>query len=838
MKTSLKNRKTAVSLLFAFFALLYQVHGQCPQLVWADEFNGTSLDATKWTPQIGNGCDIGLCGWGNNELQYYTDKSTNLSVSDGYLVITARKERIRSNEYTSARIRSIHKGDFTYGRMEARMKLSTGKGLWPAFWMMPTDDVYGGWPQSGEIDIMESIGSTPNTVHGTLHYGDPYPNNKSTGNKYLLPTGNFNDDFHIFAIEWEPNQIRWYVDGILYSTKTDQDLSPYRWPFDQRFHFILNLAVGGNWPGNPDATTVFPHSIYVDYVRVYAARFPYVNGPDLVEANQTGITYSVDPIQGATYSWSVPAGATIASGQGTSSISVNWGTTEGKVTVRITQSCGAYDYSKNVYIKPPVTYGFTFENFEDQRNITYVTSTGVLTQAVNNPSPAGINTSPKVGKYDRNSSQQYDVLSYAVSLITDATQYSARKKRFFLDVNTNAPPNTLIYIQLENSSTATSSNFPTGRHSRYVAYTSKQNEWERLEFDLDAILDTSVPASGVDRIIFLFASNSFTGHTYYFDNFDSYNVGTIGGDTEAPTAPTNLTSTGKTSTSVSLSWTASTDNVGVTGYDVFTNGNLAGSTTNTSFTVTSLTPSTTYHFTVKAKDAAGNISPASNTLSITTDAQQYIKIEAENYTAMKGVTVVTCLDEGGGLNVASIDNRDYVEYSVTIPTAGTYRVDFRVASSVSTGKFDLKRGNTVLASLTVPNTGGSQVWQTISANANLNAGTQTLRVLATATGFSMNWLGFVMVTSGGRVAEVVPEEAYTTSTLALFPNPAIDVVHLRAHANETIEEVLVFSGAALYKKVTPRQANLELQVSTWPRGLYIFKVRTESTVSVKKIMIQ
>jgi len=193
---------------------------QCPQIIWQDEFDGTTLDLSKWSYQTGDGCDISpdLCGWGNNELQWY--QSQNAEVSDGTLKITAKRENSNGRNYTSARLRTIDQGDWTYGRFEARIKLPTGRGLWPAFWMLPTDEVYGGWPQSGEIDIMELIGSEPATVHGTIHFGQPWPNNRQSGESYKLHTGQFADDFHEFAVEWEPGEIRWYVDGYLYSSKT------------------------------------------------------------------------------------------------------------------------------------------------------------------------------------------------------------------------------------------------------------------------------------------------------------------------------------------------------------------------------------------------------------------------------------------------------------------------------------------------------------------------------------------------------------------------------------------------------------------------------------------
>lgn len=238
-------------------------------LVWSDEFEGTVLNGAKWSVQTGDGCDQSLCGWGNNELQWY--QAANVSLGGGLLTITARAEPAGGRAYTSARIRTAGKGDWTYGRVEVRARLPLGRGLWPAIWMLPTDGVYGGWAASGEMDIMELVGHEPARVHGTLHYGGPAPANVFSGDSYDLPSGTFADDFHVFAMEWEEGEIRWYVDGNHYQTQTQwySSAAPFPAPFDQRFHLIMNVAVGGNWPGNPDAGTVFPQTLEVDYVRVY-----------------------------------------------------------------------------------------------------------------------------------------------------------------------------------------------------------------------------------------------------------------------------------------------------------------------------------------------------------------------------------------------------------------------------------------------------------------------------------------------------------------------------------------------------------------------------------------
>ncbi|MBT8144546.1 MAG: family 16 glycosylhydrolase, partial [Gammaproteobacteria bacterium] len=238
-------------------------------LVWEDQFDGTQLDLDKWEPMIGNGQAYGIPGWGNNELQYY--RSENATVADGKLTITAKAETYLGYAYTSARLRTLGMGDFRYGRFEMRAKLPPGQGLWPAFWMLPTDNAYGTWAASGEIDIMEMVGNEPNTIHGSLHYGGAAPDNQYTTASYNLPGDS--GDYHVYAVEWDVDQFRWYVDGVLYGTRSwwFSTGGAFPAPFDQPFHLLLNLAVGGNWPGSPDGSTMFPAEFVVDYVRVYQA---------------------------------------------------------------------------------------------------------------------------------------------------------------------------------------------------------------------------------------------------------------------------------------------------------------------------------------------------------------------------------------------------------------------------------------------------------------------------------------------------------------------------------------------------------------------------------------
>jgi len=264
-------------------------------LVWNDEFNGKDVDESKW------GWEQNCWGGGNNELQCYTDRYKNSFVEDGKLIIRAHKETFRglaNNEesgntekrtlpYTSARLRTKGKGDWKYGRIEVRAKLPAGQGIWPAIWMLPTDFKYGIWAASGEIDIIEMVSQPVDKknkeVHGTIHYGKEWPNNVFSGVSYTFEKSDPTTEFHTYAIEWADGEMRWYIDDHHYASQyasgwysqiKNADDGWYNVegsaPFNERFHLLLNVAVGGNWPGAPDETTKFPVQMEVDYVRVYS----------------------------------------------------------------------------------------------------------------------------------------------------------------------------------------------------------------------------------------------------------------------------------------------------------------------------------------------------------------------------------------------------------------------------------------------------------------------------------------------------------------------------------------------------------------------------------------
>ena len=248
-------------------------------LVWSDEFNGASLDTNHWTFDVGNGYlsdGQWIPGWGNNELEDYTSRTQNVYVADGVLHLTARKEARAGFSYTSGRVKTLGLFSKKYGRFEFRAKLPQGQGYWPALWLLPDYPVfprgqYGNWAASGEIDVMENRGSDPTVVQGTIFYGGEWPGQGSSTQSYTLPSGGQATDFHTYLLEWSTNSLRWYVDGQLYETQTSwwSSGAAYPAPFDQPFYIIMNLAVGGDYGGNPNAGTVFPGEVQVDYVRVY-----------------------------------------------------------------------------------------------------------------------------------------------------------------------------------------------------------------------------------------------------------------------------------------------------------------------------------------------------------------------------------------------------------------------------------------------------------------------------------------------------------------------------------------------------------------------------------------
>ena len=480
----------------------------CQTLVWSDEFEGLSVDFTNnWEAQIGDGCAEGICGWGNNELQYY--KAENATVSDGTLKITAKRERVRAYEYTSARLRTMNmpsSGEWQHGRFEARIKLPEGAGLWPAFWMLPSNtDV--GWPMSGEIDIMESTGQASMMAWGHLHYGEPWPDNSWTGGGILSQPDKWSDGFHTYAMEWEPNEMRWYVDDVLYLTLTPDDLgNPDWWTFEEyEYHFLINVAVGGSL-GGPVDDSIFPVSMEVDYVRVYDVGQPAVDGPNIVGPTEVA-TYSVIGNSGNTsYSWSVPEGATLSGSGDTVQVDFT-GASSGNVAVEVSDSCGTHELSVPVFVEPDHPIETVWDDYAGNQELTYTTITG------------DFHVDDGLLIYTRNADERWDVIIADTQAIPDADPYIRGDKAFIMDLyNTDSSlVGKEILVQLEDSGTATENNYPSGRHSKYVAHVEHADGWQRLRFRLQERIDGMTGDASINQVVFLIDPDNYTGDTYVFD---------------------------------------------------------------------------------------------------------------------------------------------------------------------------------------------------------------------------------------------------------------------------------------------------------------------------------
>lgn len=810
---TIKRLKNYAFFIFALFGF-QQTFSQCPTIVWQDEFDGTTLDQTKWSYQIGDGCDQSLCGWGNNELQSYQEG--NVVVSNGSLKITAKKERIRGTQYTSGRLTSKGKGDFTYGRFEASIKLPAGDGLWPAFWMLSTDEQYGSWPQSGEIDIMEYVASTPDEILGYIHYGDLYPNNQSQGNSIKLKNDVFYNDFHEFAVEWEPGEIRWFMDGILYSTKTPEDISPANWPFDKDFHFLLNVAVGGNLGGDV-VDNMLPATMEVDYVRVYDNFKPYVIGDMTVANQETGVGFSLGNVaSNVNVTWNVPTGATVVNGQGSNSILVDFGTESGLVSASFNDGCTSQSLSLPVEVELPYIKSFSFENFDEPSTITFVSSSGTLTE-VSNPGSNAVNSSSVSGKYVRNSQSQYDLIKYSVTDITDASSYVLKDKKFYMDVYSNAPIGTEIILQLETAD-ATASNFPVGRHSRYSAAIKENNSWHRLEFNLLDEPDPSALDTAVETMYLLFNSDTFTSDTYYYDNLDSYNVdnGTVSNQSPAITISNPIEGESFASGStISITADATDADGTVNEVEFFVNGSSIGTDNSFPFTIDWQVIQGISQITAIATDnsAASTTSQAVSITGTSTGSPSSVYVSS---------IITGTADAGKGSK--------FGKATVTILNDLGQPVANATVSGVFSGSFN-NQGSATTAS------DGTAIIQTqVSAKGTITVEFCVNNVVHPTLSYNSGD-NVISCTSGAQKSS--SRDFYTKESLKevnediaikflITPNPSRNFVQFSTEGLEDINGLYIYdmSGKLMLQKFKVSKSG-ELDISSFPKGVYLVKIQDE-----------
>ncbi len=486
MQTSLQIMKHTLCLVVIILGIPHTMMAQNRQLVWADEFNGSSIDPSIWQFESGQS---------NDNVQFYTNRQDNAKITDGVLQIIALKESYQGFDFTSAHIRTEKAQYWRYGRMEASIKVPGTNGFVPAFWMLPVDNKYGWWPLSGEIDIMEHPSNEITKIYGTVHTG-----------KYnlfdgpLLPQGDVVDvpdaesAFHLYAVEWTPEKIDFYVDDQKYYTFMNDNGATDTWPFDQPVYIILNLALGGGWVGTPDESSVFPAIMEVDYVRVYQdLNEVEIQGADFVTYNTESVTYHLGDIEGADILWSLPGGARIVSGQGTPQIAVDWGIFGGEVKAEMDTGEGTILKSHSVRVSPNYIKNMGFE-----KGVKYWQS------AAGFPSKANFTINTDVVHSGDNSifaevtdtgSNPWDVqLSQRDLMLQGGTEYQAG-----LQVKSEATQDQISAVVINASTFA-----PAGQKS----FTPGQ-EWGSYEFTFTAPSNMSA-AFNIDM-------GSHTGN-YHFDD--------------------------------------------------------------------------------------------------------------------------------------------------------------------------------------------------------------------------------------------------------------------------------------------------------------------------------
>lgn len=491
-------------------SLFFQAFAQCEQLVWEENFNGNSLNLQDWEYLYGDGCP-NLCGWGNAELQHYTDSPNNVSVQNGVLKITARRDIGSNPEYTSARIRTKGTATFQSGRIEARIKMPIGQGLWPAFWMLPEDYEYGTWPLSGEIDITEVLGQEPNISHGTIHYGAKWPLNQYQGNSINLGGTALHDDFHTYSIEWEQDIIRWYLDGQLFSVKTANDLGTFPWRFDQDFHILLNVAIGGNWPGYPNAGTPFPQSMEVDYIRVYEQpQRAIVSGPKSVFKGQE-VRYEVSDLANGNFTWSIDNGTIISQNASSCTVIFNQSGTQ-NVHVNVSNGSCSSDHTYSVIVGDDC--GVTITNFENRFGAHWTYFTGGYNN-ISTPAPNAVNNSPTCANWNLAGNNE-DRITFTTDLIQDASVFSNQELVLAMKIRSNAPQGTQLEIKLQNENIAGTS-VNNGVHSSYIGSTGPSGEWTWVYFSLNNLTNSSLSAS-INQIMLRPLSTPTFAYTIAFDD--------------------------------------------------------------------------------------------------------------------------------------------------------------------------------------------------------------------------------------------------------------------------------------------------------------------------------
>ncbi|HEY8401287.1 MAG TPA: carbohydrate-binding protein, partial [Cytophagaceae bacterium] len=685
------------------------------------------------------------------------------------------------------------KKSFKYGKMEARMKLPYGNGMWPAFWMMGNT---GQWPACGEIDIMEMVGGNKcgwdcgdNKTHGYLWWEENGEKMAGTQSPPLT-SGKYADAYHVFSVEWDEQSIKWFVDGNQFYSKNIT--SPGMSEFHQPFYFLLNLAIGGDWPKSPDNSTVFPQKLYVDYVRVYEkVNCTIPAQPSAITGNSTVIegspqTYSIAPVSGATsYTWTLPSGW---SGSSTStSISTVAGSSGGVISVKANNNCGSSAArTLNVTVNCPVpaqpsaiTGNINIQSGSPQ-TYSIAPVSGATSYTWTLPSGwSGSSTSTSISTVAGSSGG-------IISVKANNSCGSGPARTINVTV-TGAP---LGNIAL-NKQVTTSSIEAVGLEGNKAIDGNYSSRWASLEgvdpqwiyVDLGAVYD-------INRV-------KIVWETAYGKNYEV-----------------------QVSTNAS-SWTSVKN---VIGNSALVNDHTGLTATGRYVRILGTERGTQWGYSIYELEVYGTESNNNNGFSL--------KIEAEDYIAMSGIQTEECSE--GGLNVGWFDTYDWMAYSVTIPTTGTYKVSYRVASTTSGNSLRLEKdaGATLLGVVNVPNTGDWQAWATVEHYVTLPAGSYSIGITTYTGGLNLNW---IEISNQASVFKLVTP---ASDNRISFPNPIINTMYLKEQLEETADVQVFDIMGVVVKSETVSAGTTAISMEGLKTGWYNVRIITSKMIKEERVYKQ
>lgn len=499
-----------IHIIMVFLLIINKSMGQCPTIIANYEFGDVS-QLTDWTILEGDGCNVNNCGWSNNELQYYS--KNNVTIKEDQLYITALDESFGIGLYQSGALLLNHAINSKQGKIVIKALLPSDQGLFSGFYLF-NDYGKSTFPViDSSLSLVEYKNDKKDGFYNSVYEaGDP-----TVQNYFLSYDPDFFEGKHTYTLEWDDKMMYYSIDGYKYLETTKHKI------LSETFYIGIRMVIGGYEAGNINSKTEFPAYLIIDEVVIYdKADKVFIDGPRIVGQGEKDVEFEIQNlVNNAQYNWTLPAGIETYSIK-EENLTSCWSDVGGKILIDCSDVCSNHHFEIYVKTEEKKVRSLILENFDSISLLVPAKITGELTDNVENPSQHSPNKSALCGKYVRNINKQYDVLFYKIIDFKNAEDLVTGNSLFYIDVLTNAPPGTLILLQLEDSKVANENNFPEGRYARFQSLTGPSNEWQRLVFNYKDILDENANPNDIDNIVLLFASDSYTDYTFYFDNFNLY----------------------------------------------------------------------------------------------------------------------------------------------------------------------------------------------------------------------------------------------------------------------------------------------------------------------------